>query len=43
MSEVKRYKVWDRTTRIFHWINALTVLLLMIVGTVILNAKNPGY
>ncbi len=42
MSEVKRYKVWDRTTRIFHWINALTVLLLMIVGTVILNAKTLG-
>jgi len=42
MSEVKRYKVWDRTTRIFHWVNATTVLSLMIVGTIILNAKILG-
>ena len=42
MSEVKRYKVWDRTTRIFHWVNATTVVLLMIVGTIILNAKTLG-
>ncbi len=42
MSEVKRYKVWDRTTRVFHWINATTVILLMIVGTIILNAKTLG-
>ena len=42
MSEVKRYKVWDRTTRIFHWVNAATVLSLMIVGTIILNAKTLG-
>ena len=42
MSTIKRYKVWDRTTRIFHWVNAGTVLLLMIVGTIILNAKTLG-
>ncbi len=36
--EIKRYKVWDRTTRIFHWINAIAVILLMLVGTLILNA-----
>ncbi|MFK8066821.1 MAG: cytochrome b/b6 domain-containing protein [Gammaproteobacteria bacterium] len=42
MSELKRYKVWDRTTRIFHWVNATTVILLMLVGTIILNAKILG-
>ncbi len=39
---LKRYRVWDRTTRVFHWVNALTVILLMIFGTVILNAKGLG-
>ncbi len=42
MSELKRYKIWDKTTRIFHWINAITVILLMLIGTVILNAKTLG-
>ncbi len=42
MPEVKRYKVWDRTTRIFHWINAVAVFSLLIVGTIILNAKTLG-
>jgi Ni/Fe-hydrogenase 1 B-type cytochrome subunit len=37
-TEIKRYKVWDRTTRIFHWINAISVILLMLLGTLILNA-----
>lgn len=42
MTETKRYKVWDRTTRVFHWVNATTVILLMILGTIILNAKTLG-
>ena len=42
MTAVQRYKVWDRTTRVFHWINAITVFLLIIVGTIILNAKTLG-
>lgn len=36
------YPVWDRTVRIFHWINVLCVLGLMAIGTVILNAKGLG-
>ena len=36
-ASIKRYKVWDRTTRIFHWINAISVILLMLLGTLILN------
>ena len=32
------YKVWDRTQRIFHWINAVAVLTLVGIGIVILNA-----
>lgn len=35
---LKEYKVWDRSQRIFHWINALAVLTLIGVGIVILNA-----
>lgn len=42
MTVVQRYKVWDRTTRVFHWLNAITVLLLITVGTIILNAKTLG-
>lgn len=36
------HKVWDRTTRIFHWLNVICVLLLIIVGTIILNANTLG-
>jgi len=36
------YRVWDRTTRLFHWINVLCVLGLIAVGTVILNAGDLG-
>jgi cytochrome b len=36
------YKVWDRSQRIFHWINALAVLLLISIGIVILNADALG-
>jgi len=47
MSELKSYSVWDAGTRWFHWINALCVIALAVVGFVILNAKaldisNPG-
>lgn len=37
-TEIKRYRVWDRSTRIFHWINAITVIALMALGTMIINA-----
>lgn len=39
---LQSYPVWDRTTRLFHWINALTVLSLIAVGLVILNGKLLG-
>jgi len=36
------YRVWDRTQRIFHWVNFLAVLTLAAIGTVILNAGRLG-
>jgi len=39
---LREYFVWDRTTRIFHWINVLAVIGLIAVGLVILNAKALG-
>ncbi len=36
------YKVWDRTQRIFHWVNFLAVITLAAIGTVILNADRLG-
>lgn len=36
------YRVWDRTQRIFHWVNFLAVLTLAAIGTVILNADRLG-
>ena len=38
MSELKTYAVWDANTRWFHWINALSVFSLIVVGFLILNA-----
>lgn len=36
------YRVWDRTTRIFHWVNLLAVLVLIAVGVAILNSSALG-
>jgi cytochrome b len=36
------HRVWDRTTRLFHWLNFLCVLALICVGTVILYAGDLG-
>lgn len=36
------YRVWDRSQRIFHWINFLAVLTLAGIGIVILNADALG-
>ncbi len=36
------YHVWDRTQRIFHWINALAVISLAGIGLVILNSDALG-
>lgn len=35
--KLEEYKVWDASTRVFHWLNVLCVLGLSAVGTVILN------
>jgi len=40
--KLQEYKVWDATTRVFHWLNVLCVLGLIAVGTVILNADALG-
>jgi len=39
MSELRSYRVWDIPTRWFHWINAICVVLLVIVGYLILNGR----
>ena len=36
------HQVWDRTTRIFHWLNVICVLLLIVIGVMILNANTLG-
>lgn len=41
-SNLQRYKVWDKGTRVFHWVNAITVLTLIFLGTLILNADAFG-
>jgi Ni/Fe-hydrogenase 1 B-type cytochrome subunit len=42
MASLKSYAVWDRPTRWFHWINALSVLALAAVGLVLLNGSALG-
>ena len=39
MSELKSYAVWDVPTRWFHWINAICVVALAVVGYLILNTR----
>lgn len=39
---LKRYRVWDTPTRIFHWVNFFSVLLLIIVGILMLYKKDIG-
>jgi Ni/Fe-hydrogenase 1 B-type cytochrome subunit len=36
------YRVWDRTQRVFHWVNFVAVVTLAAIGTVILNADRLG-
>lgn len=35
-------KIWDRTIRIFHWVNVVCVLALMALGSAILYANDLG-
>jgi cytochrome b len=39
---LSEYRVWDRTQRVFHWVNFLAVLALGAIGTIILNADALG-
>jgi len=39
---LKEYKVWDAPTRIFHWVNFTTVLLLIFMGLMMLFKKDMG-
>ncbi len=34
--------VWSRNIRLFHWLNVASILLLIVIGTIILNAKTLG-
>lgn len=40
--QIYEIKVWDRSIRIFHWINVICVLALMIIGSAILYAGFLG-
>ncbi len=42
IATLKQYKVWDLPTRIFHWMNFITVLLLLLIGTLMLYKKGLG-
>jgi len=39
---LKKYEVWDAPTRIFHWVNFTTVILLLLVGVLMLYKKDIG-
>ena len=41
-TSLTEYAVWDRSVRIFHWLNVLCVLVMIAIGVVILNAKILG-
>jgi cytochrome b len=40
--QFQQHTVWDRAVRCFHWVNVLSILGLIAVGVVILNAKILG-
>ena len=41
-TSLTQYHVWDRTVRVFHWVNFICVTALLAVGLVILNNKILG-
>lgn len=41
-STLTEYPVWDRSVRIFHWLNVLCMMGLIAIGVVILNNKILG-
>jgi cytochrome b len=40
--EVKSYPVWDKPTRLFHWINVILVLALILVGGIMMYRTELG-
>ncbi|EGM69572.1 cytochrome b/b6 domain-containing protein [Shewanella sp. HN-41] len=40
--EIKSYTVWDRPTRLFHWINVILVLALTLVGGIMMYKTELG-
>ena len=40
--DLKRYPVWDRPVRIFHWLNVFCLLMLISIGVVIYFNKDLG-
>lgn len=40
MADIKPYTVWDAGTRWFHWINAVCVIALMVIGFAILKSSS---
>ena len=41
-NEIRTYRAWDRTTRLFHWINFICVLSLMCFGLILMNDDALG-
>lgn len=40
--KITTYQVWDRPSRLFHWVNVLLVLSLVFVGLIMLFRKDLG-
>ena len=38
----QQYKVWDLPTRVFHWINFITIISLIFIGLIMLFKKELG-
>jgi len=41
-SHFEEYKVWDASTRVFHWVNFLSVIMLILFGMLMLYKKELG-
>lgn len=41
-SNLKEYKVWDLPSRVFHWVNFLSVISLIFFGMIMLYKKDLG-
>ena len=41
-AQFQQYKVWDLPTRLFHWINFITIISLIFIGLIMLFKKELG-